>query len=462
MDQPRASHQVEAAAARRERAAASWKQAGAHSVVVCAGTPVAIEGTDGFYPYRVHDAFRYLCGAWMSACVLVCDCESSTWTLFVPAPDPEDAVWHGPRRTLEDWNTQTVIDDVRFNDELGTFLGDREAVALIGSRDLFERPGSYGLHPDRLESIGWDADVSQRCEQAHHAERRVKDAVEIRWMRASADAAVSGHEVGIVDVRPGTTERDLAIGIEAAMRRSGAEGPAYETIVLGGARASVLHGHPSDYPFARDDLVLVDAGAEVAGYDSDITRTYPAGKRFSEAARAVYAVVLAAQEQAVAGCMPGVEFLDLHMRATHTIAEGLIDLGVLRGTPEDLIEQDAVALFFPHGLGHLLGLATHDVGGYLPNRARIDRPGLRYLRAHLPLAEGYVVTIEPGVYFNDALLDDEDTRRRLASAVNWERVEALRSVGGVRIEDDVHVTADGPDVLSGALPKTIEALEALR
>lgn len=462
LDRPRASQQLEAVGARRMRVAAAWAQTGAQTAVVASGTPVPIEGTDGFHPFHAHDAFRHLSGASTPACVLVCESESSTWTLFVPALDPADAVWHGPRATLDDWSEQTGIANVRERSELGSFLEKRQSVALVGSCDLLERPGLYDIHPDRIETIGWDAEVSARCEAAHHAERRVKDAVEVHWMRAAADATVNGHEAGICGARPGKTERELAIEIESAMRMAGADGMAYQTIVLGGARASVLHGMPSSYAFERHDLVLVDAGAEVAGYDSDITRTYPTGKNFSNSASAIYRIVLAAQEEAIQGCVPGAEFLDLHRQAMHTIAEGLIDLGVLRGAPNDLIEQDAVALFFPHGLGHLLGLATHDVGGYLPGREPIDRPGLRYLRAHLPLAAGYVVTIEPGIYFNDALLSDAETRRRLASSVNWERVDALRPVGGVRIEDDVLVTAAGPDVLTAALPKTVEALEALR
>lgn len=462
MDQPRLSQQIEAATVRRTHLAAAWVQAGAQLVVVPSGTPVPIEGTDGYYPFRVHDTFRHLSGASVPGCVLTCECDSGAWTLFAPAPDAADAVWHGHRPTLQEWSEQTGITSVRPRSELGVFLSDREGVALVGSRDVFERPGVYEVHPDRLETVGWDGDATVQCEAAHHEMRRCKDPVELRWMRAAADTAAAGHEVGICHVRPGTTERDLAIEIEAAMRRAGADGLAYESIVLGGARASVLHGHPSSYEFTRDDLVLVDAGAEAAGYDSDITRTYPAGKHFSESARAVYSVVLMAQEEAIRGCVPGVEFMDLHLQAMHTIAEGLIDLGVLRGKPEDLVEQDAVALFFPHGLGHMLGLATHDVGGYLAGRVRVDRPGLRYLRANLPLAEGHVVTIEPGIYFNDALLAGEPSRRQFASAVNWERVDSLRSVGGVRIEDDVLITANEPEVLSASLPKSIEALEALR
>ena len=462
MDRPRPDQERDALHARRREAAAAWAHDAAQTVVLPSGTPVPIEGTDAVYPFRVHDAFRHLCGVNAAGCVLSCEPAADRWTLFVPAPDADHAVWHGPAPTADEWSERTGIDDVRVCSELGTYLSNREDVALCGHRDLLERPGLYGVHPDRLETVGWRAKASAACEEAHHALRRVKDAVEIRWMRAAAQASEVGHEAGICSVRPGMTERALAVEIEAAMRRTGAQGCAYESIVLGGARAAVLHGAPSDYAFTRDDVVLVDAGAEVAGYDSDVTRTFPAGKQFTEAARTIYRIVLRAQQEAIDGCVPGVEFLDLHLRAMHTIAQGLVEAGVLRGSAEDLVEQDAVALFFPHGLGHLLGLATHDVGGYAPGRERIDRPGLRHLRTHLPLEAGMVLTIEPGIYFNPVLLDDDARRRRLSGAVNWERVDALRAVGGVRIEDNVLITSDGPDVLTAALPKTIEALESLR
>ena len=313
MDQPRASQQLEAVASRRADATAAWKQTAAQSVVVASGTPIPIEGTDGFHPFRAHNSFRYFTAAAEPGCALVHDVPTGTWTLFVPPEDPVDAVWHGARPSLEDWAERTGIDDVRSREELGGVLATRQDVAVLGSHDLLERPGLYDVHPDRIASVGWDADATDACEAAHHAQRRMKDDVELRWMRAAADASEAGHEVGICNVRPGTTERDLAIQIEAAMFRAGAEGTAYESIVLGGTRASTLHGMPSSYAMTRDDVVLVDAGAEVAGYDSDITRTYPVGKRFTEAARAVYGVVLAAQEEAIRGCVPGAEFMDLHL-----------------------------------------------------------------------------------------------------------------------------------------------------
>jgi len=173
-------------------------------------------------------------------------------------------------------------------------------------------------------------------------------------------------------------------------------------------------------------------------------------------------VVLAAQQEAIAGAGPGVEYKSLHMPASATIAQGLVDARILRGSVEDLVAADAHALFFPHGLGHMLGLSTHDCAGSLEGRVPEDRFGLAYLRADLPLAPGYVVTIEPGVYFVPALLNDPERRERYAGMVDWEVVDGLLDFGGIRIEDDVMITANGCDVMSAALPKAASEIEAIR
>jgi len=193
-----------------------------------------------------------------------------------------------------------------------------------------------------------------------------------------------------------------------------------------------------------------------------VTRTFPVSAAFSGIQRDLYNVVLAAQQEAIAGAGPGVEYKSLHMQASATIAQGLVDARILRGSVEDLVAADAHALFFPHGLGHMLGLSTHDCAGYLEGRVPEDRFGLAYLRADLPLAPGYVVTIEPGVYFVPALLNDPERRERYAEMVDWEVVDGLLDFGGIRIEDDVMITANGCDVMSAALPKAASEIEAIR
>ena len=284
---------------------------------------------------------------------------------------------------------------------------------------------------------------------------------ELALMREAGGARTGGHG-GAGKARAGMSERALQIEIEVEFFRAGAERTAYGSIVGGGPNAATLHFAPTAREFGEGELILVDAGAEVGGYASDVTRTYPVGARFEGVQRDLYELVLGVQERGIAGARPGVEYKDLHLTASVEIAQGLIDLGLLRGNAEGLVERDAQALFFPHGLGHMLGLATHDAGGCLEGRAPSDRPTLRHLRADLPLQPGYVVTIEPGIYFIRALLEDADLRERYRNDVDWGRVDGLLDFGGIRIEDDVLVTEDEAEVLSAATPKSLEGIEALR
>jgi len=258
------------------------------------------------------------------------------------------------------------------------------------------------------------------------------------------------------------SERGLQIELEAEFLRSGGDRTAYGSIVASGPNAATLHFAPTDRLLSAGDLVLIDAGAECGGYASDVTRTFPVSSTYTGAQRDLYALVLDVQMGAIASAVAGKEYRELHLEAAGAVAEGLVQLGLLRGDPASLVERDVHALFFPHGLGHLLGLATHDAGGCLAGREPSDRFGLKWLRADLPLMPGYVVTVEPGIYFIPALIEDPDIRSRFADAVEWRAVDELAGLGGIRIEDDVLITEEGPRVLSADIPKSIEAIESLR
>ncbi|HEY9827838.1 MAG TPA: M24 family metallopeptidase, partial [Stenomitos sp.] len=220
----------------------------------------------------------------------------------------------------------------------------------------------------------------------------------------------------------------------------------------------VLHNQSYGNPLTPRQLLLVDAGAEhPLGWASDVTRTWPVSGQWTATQRAIYDVVLAAHDACIAAIRPGVEYRDIHQLAAVTLTEGLVDLGLLRGPVEMLIERSAPALFFPHGVGHLLGLDVHDMedlgdlAGYAPGRQRSDRPGLKYLRLDRPLQAGMTLTIEPGFYQVPGLLNDLQTRKAFADCVNWERLAEF-DVRGLRLEDDVLVTETGCEVLTSSLP----------
>lgn len=457
---PGPARRADALRARRARLAPALAEA---TVLVPAGLPVAVEGSDQQHPYRGHDEHRYLAGWAAMGQVLVHD-PAEGWTLYAPVADPEDRVWHDAPPSFEDLAEATGLARIRPRDELPAWLGGLGArpLVLLGSMDLLERPGGYGVPAALVEDLAFDAGASEAARAALVAARRRKDALELDQMRCAAAATAAGHGRALGRARPGWSERRLALEVEYGFGLAGAERAAYGTIAVCGERCAVLHAAPGAAPLAAGHLVLVDAGAEVEGYDCDVTRTWPVAARFSAEQRALYDVVLGVQEAAIGALAPGVEFRDLHLEAARGLAEGLVHLGLLRGEADGLVEQDAHAVFFPHGLGHLIGLSTHDVGGYPPGRVRSPRPGLKYLRIDLPMEADFVVTIEPGLYFVRPLLEDAAARERLGDAVAWDRARRWLPVGGVRIEDVVRVTPAGPEVLTAAIPKAPAALEAVR
>lgn len=446
---------------RRQAIARSWDLARA-AVLIPAGLPVPIPGSDQFHDFHAHPEFTYLAGARTPGACLAFD-PAEGWVLFAPVPSLEDRVWVGDGEDLEALAGATGL-PVRPLPGLRAWLEHRrgEALAILGNDDITYRPAGYGIESWAALELDVDHNLSTRLGEQVAESRRSKDSSEVALMRAAADASRGGHLLALRTALPGMSERQLQIELEAEFFRHGAGRTAYGSIVGTGSNGAVLHFSPTARQLRNGELVLIDAGAEWEGYASDVTRTFPASTRFEGIHRDLYQLVLDVQQSAIATVRPGVEYRDLHLAASAHIAAGLVDLGILRGDPAGLVERDAHALFFPHGLGHMLGLATHDAGGCLEGRTPSDRFGLKWLRADLPLQPGYVVTIEPGIYFIRALLTDPARREQYRDMVDWDRVDGLLDAGGIRIEDDVLVTETGADVLSGAIPKSIPEIEALR
>jgi Xaa-Pro aminopeptidase len=243
-------------------------------------------------------------------------------------------------------------------------------------------------------------------------------------------------------------------------------GTAYGSIVT--VHGEILHNEHHHNVLDADDLLLADVGAETpSGWAGDVTRTWPVSGKYSTAQAELYDVVLAAQRAAIAAVRPGVRYRDIHTQATETLARGLCDLGVLVGDAAERARDGTAALLFPHGVGHLLGLDVHDMedlgdrAGYAPGRQRSTEPGLRYLRLDRDLVPGMAVTIEPGIYFVPAILDDPDVKRRSAGRIDWARLERYRRARGIRIEDDILVTDTGSEVLTAVIPKDRNSVETL-
>jgi len=418
---------------RRARIAAALNLGDA-LLLVGAGEPVPLpEGSDQTYPFRSHAEYFYLAAQECPGGVVAFDPrdgERAGWVSFVPDITEGEIVWEGRAQlpgasaaTLEPWLT--------------TRRG--RPIAMLGAP---------------LRGVVADDKATLRArEQLLHA-RRVKDATEIALLRRTAVATAAGYAKLRSILRPGLTERALQIELETEFFRAGGTRPGYGSIVGLGANSAILHSTPSARVAQAGDFLLVDAGAEIDRYMTDVTRTYVVGTP-TAFQRDLFQVVLAAEEHAVARCIPGAEWREIHLAAAVEMTAGLVSLGVMRGAAESLVEQEAHTLFFPHGLGHMVGLGVRDGSGMLPGRTKSPRASLATLRMDLPLAPGYVVTVEPGLYFIPALLNDPKRRERFRDCVNWPLAESLLPLGGVRIEDNVLVTAGAPENLTAAIPKTL-------
>ena len=402
-------------------------------LLVGAGEPVPLpEGSDQTYPFRSHAEYFYLEGRECAGGVIAFDPRDGAqtgWVSFVPEVTEGERVWEGRAQMA------------------GTPVA--ELVPWLAARQ--DRPVAMLGTPWR--GVVADAARTQRAREALAHARRPKDAHEIALIRRAAAATAAGFAKLRASLRPGVTERALQIELEAEFFRHGGTRPGYGTIVGSGPNAAVLHFEPSDRAARAGEFVLVDAGAEIDRYMADVTRTYVVGEP-DAFQRDLFQVVLAAEERAITRCLPGAEWKDVHRACAVDLVAGLVAMGVMRGGAESLVEQEAHGLFFPHGLGHMVGLGVRDGSGMLPGRMKDSRPSLRTLRMDLPLATGYVVTVEPGLYFIPALLNDPARRARFRECVNWPLAECHLALGGVRIEDNVLVTTGAPEVLTAAIPKS--------
>ena len=351
-------------------------------VLVDAGDTIPVPGRgDRTYPFRAHSEYLYLTDRERPGGVLAFD-PGEGWVEFVVPVTAEELLWSG----LE---------------------GDREGVPE-GTRPIDELERWLGRRPARR--LGAAADADEALRNALIRVRRPKDDVELERMRVATDATRAGFAELVELIAPGRTERELQIALEAAFLRSGGDHLAYESIAAAGDHSAVLHFAPTDRELRAGDLFLVDAGAEYRGYASDVTRTYPVSGTFDAQQRLVWDTVRRAGEAAIAACRPGVEWRDVHRTAALVAAEGLIELGVLRGAPQTLVESGAVTLFFPHGVGHMVGLGVRDAG-FATDEVRDPPPGLPRLRVDIPLEPRHAWTVEPGLYFVAPLLARHRDRR---------------------------------------------------
>ncbi|KAF7783583.1 Xaa-Pro aminopeptidase [Pseudoalteromonas rubra] len=407
--------------------------------------PAAVELTrsrDTEYPFRQDSDFFYLTGFKEPDAVLVLskDKDGATQqTLFCRNKDKLAEIWHGRRMGHEKAKTALELDQTFPLSEL-----DDELLGLVnGRKALYYGQGTYTAFDDKIWTLlgtlrsapkkGYRApEIIKDVRPLLHEMRLFKSDAEIAVMRKAGEISAQAHKRAMQFAKPGATEFQLEAEIHHHYAMNGARHPAYGTIVGSGNNANILHYTDNCDELTDGDLILIDSGCELEGYAADITRTFPVNGCFSAPQKAVYELVLASQQAAFEQVKPGGTLVKANEAAMRVMTQGLIELGILAGEVDELLEKQACKAFYMHGLGHWLGLDVHDVGEYKLDEA--DRP----------FEPGMVLTIEPGLYF------DEDA----------EVPEQFKGIG-VRIEDDLLVTPDGFENLTAAVPKTIAEIEAL-
>ena len=409
-------------------------------VAVIPTAPERLRNRDTHYPYRFDSHFYYLTGfAEPEAALVVVAGDAPKSILFCREKNAEREVWDGFRYGPEAARERFAFDEahpIEKLDEVLTGLLENQAALFypIGADAAWDLRATQWLNAVRARARAGVA-APERLQDVRaliDEQRLVKDAHELALMRRSGRIGAAAHRRAMQATRPGRNEYEIEAELIYEFRRSGAQFPAYWPIVAGGANACVLHYVFNDAPLNAGDLLLIDAGCELDGYASDITRTFPVDGRFSGPQREVYEIVLAAQFAAMEKVRPGIAWNEPHDAAVRVLAQGLLDLKLLAGSLDEVLQKETYKRFYMHRTGHWLGLDVHDAGDY--KRAGKWRA----------LEPGMVLTVEPGLYIRAA----GDVPERLHNI-------------GVRIEDDVVVSAAGCEVLSSEAPKRIDDIEAL-
>lgn len=417
---------------------------GLRSIAIIATSPVALRNRDADYKYRADSSFFYLTGFAEPEAVAVIETfdteeEGYTYSLFCRERDREMEIWNGYRAGVDG-----AVDDYEADEAYAIDLLDEEILTKLQNKDkLFYRIGHNAEFDARVAK--WIVTASGESRRGTSAPAQImqldriidemrlhKDENEIELMQLASDISAEAHTLAMQKIRPGMMEYALEAELNYVFGKNGCV-PSYNSIVGGGENTCILHYVENDKELKDGDLVLIDAACEYQFYASDITRTFPVNGKFSPEQKALYNVVLDAQIAAINAVQIGNSYKEPHNVAVRILVQGLLDLGIMQGEIDEIIQTESFRQFYMHGTGHWLGMDVHDVGTYKANGE---------WRAY---EEGMVVTVEPGLYIAP---DDETVD------VKWRGI-------GIRIEDDVVATKNGPLVLTAKVVKTVEDIEAL-
>jgi len=423
---------------------------------------------DNPYPFRQDSSFLYFFGLSYPGLVGVIDVEEGRDIILGRELTVEDIVWMGKQPSLEEKCARAGVKET---------LPLTDIKNLLAAARLRKRPIHF-LPPYRCEHIlklsDWLEMTPEQVEKSASFElimavvdqRNKKTPEEIEEIEKAVDISADMHLTAMRMVRPGITEAEIAAAVHQVALAAGGQ---LSFPIIATVNGQILHNHSHDNILQSGQMFLLDAGAETAmGYAGDLSSTIPVDKHFTSRQKEIYQICLEAHEAAIAALQPGVPFKNIHLLACRVIAQGLKDMGFMKGDVEEAVAAGAHALFFPCGTGHMMGLDVHDMEnlgekyvGY-GGKEKSTQFGLKSLRLARELEPGFVITIEPGIYFIPELIDMWKAEAKFTQFINYDKVETYKDFGGLRNEEDFLITEDGYRLLGKPIPKTIEEVEAMK
>lgn len=420
------------------------------------------------YHFRQDSSFLYYFGIDLPSLVATVDLEDGRTIIYGEELTLDDVVWTGPQESIRSLAEKVGVTEVKNRAQLSRFL---QTTIRVNRRVHYLPPyrGENKLHISNWlnKPIGAvERDWSKEMVQKVAAQREIKSAEEIAEMHTAVNWSANMHLAAMRMAAPGLKESDLYAAAYAEALKKDSH-PAYSIILT--VDGQTLHNHHHHNELKSGQLVLADMGAESPlHYAGDITRTFPVDGTFTAQQKEIYQIVLDGQLAALDALKTGITYRDVHLLACKVMTKGLMNLGLMKGNVDDAVNAGAHAMFFPHGLGHQIGLDVHDMEdfgedfiGYDEQVKRSNQFGLAYLRLGKALKTGMAITVEPGLYFIPELMDQWRADGKFTDFINYEKLEPYRNFGGIRIEDDVVIQENGYELLGDPIPKTIEEVEGI-
>ena len=422
--------------------------------------------TDNTYRFRQDSNFLYYFGIDVPGLIGVIDADTGKSLLFGKEWSMDDIIWIGPHERLQDMAQKVGVNDVRSLYDFRELIHQVRATGRRIHKPLYYRHDHkifisdiLGIHHSQLEEH-----ISIPLIKAIINQRSYKSEIELKQMTKAVNITGKMHLAAMQATKAGIYEYEVVSEIYKTAKQEDCY-LAYPAIFS--IHGEILHNHHHDNIMQSGQLALNDSGAETnMKYAGDITRTFPVNGKFDQRQRDIYSIVLAMEKQGIDMAKPDVYYREIHLATNKTMLQGLKDLGLLTGKVDDMLTEGVGGLFMPHGLGHMIGLDVHDMEnlgedfvGYAGQVDRSTQLGLKSLRLARKLEEGFVITVEPGIYFIPALIEKWKSEQRFSNFINYEKLKSFYDFGGIRIEDDVVITAEGSKVLGDYIPKEIGEIE---